>query len=195
MSWMEDLLIIAGLLLDIFAAMACHGALVAKINKKGLFLVSLIVGACQLAALYLGYFLATVMEGKQSISGSGIVLAELIAIIIFFALAARLIYKAIKNEPVMERREEKLGYKRFLRMAAMTAFYTLLAGIAFGFLKTGVITILIMVVVVTIVYVIAGMYMGYHLGAQPKRKVYFIGAGLLIVAGIDVIIRCALNVI
>ena len=35
MSWIEDLLIIAGLLLDLFAAMACHGALVAKINKKG----------------------------------------------------------------------------------------------------------------------------------------------------------------
>lgn len=195
MSWIEDLLIIAGLLLDLFAAMACHGALVAKINKKGLLLVSLIVGACQLAALYLGYFLATVMEGQQSISENGIVLAELIAIIIFFALAARLIYKAIKNEPVIERREERLGYKRFLRMAAMTGIYTLLAGIAFGFLKTGVITILVMVVVVAIVYVIAGMYMGYRLGAQPKRKVYFIGAALLIIAGIDVMIRCMLNII
>ena len=80
-------------------------------------------------------------------------------------------------------------------MAAMTGIYTLLAGIAFGFLKTGVITILVMVVVVAIVYVITGMYMGYRLGAQPKRKVYFIGAALLIIAGIDVIIRCALNII
>lgn len=195
MSWIEDLLIIAGLLLDLFAAMACHGALVAKINRKKLVLISLIVSACQLAALYLGYFLATVMKGKQSISDKGIVLAELIAIIIFLGLGARLIYKAVRNEPVMERREENLGYKRFLYMAAKTAIYTLLAGIAFGFLETGVITILIMIVIVAIVYVIAGMYMGYHFGAQPKRKVYFMGAALLIVAGIDIIIRCSMNII
>lgn len=34
MDWMENLLIIAGVSLDIFAAMECQGSLVAKINKK-----------------------------------------------------------------------------------------------------------------------------------------------------------------
>ena len=34
MNWMENLLIIAGVSLDIFAAMECQGSLVAKINKK-----------------------------------------------------------------------------------------------------------------------------------------------------------------
>ena len=36
MNWMENLLIIAGVSLDIFAAMECQGSLVAKINKKNL---------------------------------------------------------------------------------------------------------------------------------------------------------------
>lgn len=34
MNWMENLLIIAGVSLDIFAAMECQGSLVAKNNKK-----------------------------------------------------------------------------------------------------------------------------------------------------------------
>ena len=34
MNWMENLLIVAGVSLDIFAAMECQGSLVAKINIK-----------------------------------------------------------------------------------------------------------------------------------------------------------------
>ena len=37
MNWIENVLIIAGVSLDIFAAMECQGALVAKVDKKQLY--------------------------------------------------------------------------------------------------------------------------------------------------------------
>ncbi len=56
MNWMENLLIVAGVSLDIFAAMECQGSLVAKINKKNLTVICGIVALAQLITLYLGHF-------------------------------------------------------------------------------------------------------------------------------------------
>ena len=48
MNWMENLLIVAGVSLDIFAAMECQGSLVAKINKKNLTVICGIVALADL---------------------------------------------------------------------------------------------------------------------------------------------------
>ena len=53
--------------------------------------------------------------------------------------------------------------KKFLRMTAVTSIYTLLAGIAFGFLGTNVALMLIIIVCMTIAFVVLGVYTGYHL--------------------------------
>ena len=42
MNWMESVLIIGGISLDIFAAMECQGSVVAKIERKGLLSVCLL---------------------------------------------------------------------------------------------------------------------------------------------------------
>ena len=54
MNWVERLLIIGGVSLDVFAAMEREGSLVAKIEKKGLLSVCFLVCAWQAAALYAG---------------------------------------------------------------------------------------------------------------------------------------------
>ena len=97
--------------------------------------------------------------------------------------------KAIRNERINERREEHLGIKRFLRMAAMTSVYTILTGMAFGLMGTSVPIILILIVCFTIAFVIMGMYTGYHFGFEHKTKAYIGGAVLLWIAGVDTIIR------
>ena len=79
--------------------------------------------------------------------------------------------------------------KRVLRIAGITAFYTVLAGIAFGFLGTGLFTIMIMVALLTVICIVAGIYTGYHFGFEQKTKVYIVGAILFWAAGIDVIVR------
>lgn len=187
MNWMENLLIIAGVSLDIFAAMECQGSLVAKINKKNLTVICGIVALAQLITLYLGHFLSSLFCRYRSVPDEKL-LGQIISMVIFMILGIRLMVKAIRNEHVEEHLEHHLGIRRFVRMACISGIYTLLTGIAFGFLETNVLMILIMIVVCTVVFVIGGIYTGYRVGYEAKTKVYIVGALLLWVAGLDVLI-------
>ena len=186
MNWMENLLIIAGVSLDIFAAMECQGSLVAKINKKNLTVICGIVALAQLITLYLGHFLSSLFCQYRSVPDEKL-LGQIISMVIFVILGIRLMVKAIRNEHVEEHLEHHLGIRRFVRMACISGIYTLLTGIAFGFLETNVLMILIMIVVCTVAFVIGGIYTGYRVGYEAKTKVYIVGALLLWVAGLDVL--------
>ena len=186
MNWMENLLIIAGVSLDIFAAMECQGSLVAKINKKNLTVICGIVALAQLITLYLGHFLSSLFCRYRSVPDEKL-LGQIISMVIFMILGIRLMVKAIRNEHVEEHLEHHLGIRRFVRMACISGIYTLLTGIAFGFLETNVLMILIMIVVCTVAFVIGGIYTGYRVGYEAKTKVYIVGALLLWVAGLDVV--------
>ena len=188
MNWMESVLIVTGISLDIFAAMECQGSLVAKIDKKALTVICGLIVAWQMAALTIGNYLSNLLcryGTKHDETVIGLVLAS----VIFFCLGVRLIIKAVRNEHVHEHLEEKLGICRSVRMAAVTSLYTLLTGIAIGFLGNDLITMLITVLCLTVAVVIAGMYTGYRLGSIHKAKAYIGGALLLWIAGIDVIVR------
>ena len=186
MNWMENLLIVAGVSLDIFAAMECQGSLVAKINKKNLTVICGIVALAQLITLYLGHFLSSLFCRYRSVPDEKL-LGHIISMVIFMILGIRLMVKAIRNEHVEEHLEHHLGIRRFVRMACISGIYTLLTGIAFGFLETNVLMILIMIVVCTVAFVIGGIYTGYRVGYEAKTKVYIVGALLLWVAGLDVL--------
>lgn len=188
MNWIESLLIIAGISFDIFAAMECQGSLVAKINNKQLSIICILVSIWQMAALYIGSFCADLLWQHEEMA-DGNFAGQVLATIIFFCLGIRLLVKAIRNERINERREEHLGMKRFFRMAAMTSIYTVLAGVAFGFMGTSVPIILILIMCFTIAFVVMGMYTGYHFGFEHKTKAYIGGAILLWIAGIDTIIH------
>lgn len=188
MNWIESLLIIAGISFDIFAAMECQGSLVAKIDKKHLSLICILVSAWQMTALFIGSFCADLLWEQEELA-DGNFAGQVLATIIFFCLGIRLLVKAVRNERINERREENLGIKRFLRMSAMTSIYTVLAGAAFGFMETAVPVILVLMMCFTVAFVVMGMYTGYHFGFVHKTKAYIGGAVLLWIAGIDTIIR------
>ena len=104
MNWMENLLIIAGVSLDIFAAMECQGSLVAKINKKNLTVICGIVALAQLITLYLGHFLSSLFCHYRSVPDEKL-LGQIISMVIFMILGIRLMVKAIRNEHVEEHLE------------------------------------------------------------------------------------------
>ena len=149
MNWIESLLIIAGISFDIFAAMECQGSLVAKINKKHLSMICILVSIWQMAALYIGSFCADLLWRDELLADENFA-GQVLATLIFFCLGIRLFAKAIRNERINERREDNLGFKRFLRMSAMTSIYTVLTGVAFGLMGTSVPIILILIVCFTI---------------------------------------------
>ena len=192
MGWIEKLLIVAGASLDIFAAMECQGSLISKVSKKQLSIICVLIAVFQLVSMYIGYFLSTLVIKKNPVSDEAL-LGEILSIAILFCLGIRLSIKAVKNERIEERLQAEISIKRTLRIAALTSGYTILAGIAFGFLNTGLFAILVMVTVLTVVCIIAGLYTGYHFGFEQKTKVYVLGALLFWIAGIDIIIRCVMN--
>ena len=192
MGWIEKLLIVAGASLDIFAAMECQGSLISKVSKKQLSIICVLIAVFQLLSMYIGYFLSTLVIKKNPVSDEAL-LGEILSIAILFCLGIRLSIKAVKNERIEERLQAEISIKRTMRIAALTSGYTILAGIAFGFLNTGLFAILVMVTVLTVVCIIAGVYTGYHFGFEHKTKVYVLGALLFWIAGIDIIIRCVMN--
>lgn len=193
MNWVENLLIVAGISLDIFGAMECQGSLVNKVNKKLLSGICVLMAVCQLIALFLGHFLSDLFCKSHPMSDERF-LGEILAMVIFFGLGIRLIVKAIRNERVEEHLETNLGIHRFVRLATVSSLYTVFAGIAFGFVGTNLVAILIMIVVITIAFVIGGMYTGYHMGFTSKTTVYTVGAILLWIAGIDVLLQRVLSI-
>ncbi len=191
MNWIENLLILVGISLDIFAGMECQGSLVAKIDKKHLTLVCGLIVIWQLAALYIGNVLAGLLY-INDLARNERFIGTVIAAVIFFCLGVRLIVKAIKNERVNEHREENLGFKRFWRMAAVTSIYTLLTGIAFGFLDTNLTGDSDHDRLSDRCSCHYGYLYRYHFGFEHKRKAYVGGAILLWIAGFDVVFRYAM---
>lgn len=188
MNWIENVLIIAGISLDIFAAMECQGSLVARVDKKQLTLICVVVAISQMAALCIGNFLSGLLY-RHEMARNGNFIGLVLAAAIFFCMGARLLVKAARNERVNEHREENLDLKRFFRISAVAGIYTLLTGIAFGFLGTSLTVMLVTMVCLTVAVVVTGMYTGYHFGFEHKTKAYIGGAVLLWIAGVDVIVR------
>ena len=71
MSWIENILIIAGISLDIFAAMEIEGAMLADVKRKSLMIASTIVTVLQLIFFFGGYFVCYELEKHQIIQNAG----------------------------------------------------------------------------------------------------------------------------
>lgn len=188
MNWIETLIIAAGISLDILAAVECQGAVVTKVRTKPLVLISLLISAWQLVSLYLGSLCARLLC-RYDLKSHSAFTGRIIAVAVFFCLGIRLLLKAWKREHLNERREDRPDYRRFARLGAVTAMYTFLTGAAFGFLETDVMLIMLMVLGITILCVVGGMYIGYHYGSESRTRIYVTGGLLLLIGGIDVIIR------
>lgn len=186
MNWIEAVLIILGISLDIFGAVACQGALVEKIEKKHLLIVCAVVTVLQVGAIFIGNQASTMLLSFHKKEDS-LFIGRILAAVIFLALGVRLCFKAWKNEAILERRENVLTVRRFAKMTIITSAYTLLTGIAFGFLTTNVWFIILLMICFTIAVVVSGLYTGYHFGFRPKTKAFLIGGIMLILGGISVI--------
>lgn len=186
MNWMEQLLIIGGVSLDIFATMESQGSVVAKINKTALIRISIFVCIWQAIVFYIGHFFSEFLLQKNGIAQKEQVIGTGIAIIIYAGLGIHLIVKAIRKEIINERREEDFNRRRITFGFLGTGIYTFLSGIAFGFLESKVVFSLLFIAVFSILSVITGVYTGYHFGFIQRKKVYGIGAALLWIAGADI---------
>lgn len=188
MNLIELLAITAGISLDIFAAVECEGAQLAKINKRHLLQACVAAAFCQAIAIYLGH-LGAQMLNRYDMRENLSLTAQAVSAAIFLLMGIRLLLKAWKNEVIQEHLSRGLGWGKFWNIAAITAFYSGLAGVALGFLQTGITRALVLMVCMTVTAVVVGMYTGYRFGYEQKTKAYAAGGFLLVMSGVDVIVR------
>lgn len=194
MSLLEIVLIVAGISLDIFASMEIEGAMLAKIKQKTLFTVAALVVLMQQIFFFFGYLVSTLLVENTSFFAHPRRLGYVIAMLIFFILGGRLAIKAVRREMVNECRKE-IMVAQYMRIIAVGSIYTILAGIASGFLEANPVALFVTIIISSIVVTIGGIYTGYHFGFEGKNAVYWIGAILLWIAGIFVLLENVLQVI
>lgn len=193
MNWIEGLIIVSGISLDIFAAMEIEGAMLQQVKKSTLAIVSALVTALQLTFFFGGYAVCYWLTAHGYFADSfkeGSVLAT----VIFAALGIRLIVKAVRSEFINETRRE-IKVRGYIRIIAVASLYTIFAGCACGMIGISPISTVITIIACSVVVVIAGLYTGFHYGFELKTKAYIIGAVLLWIAGADLLLKNVFDLI
>lgn len=188
MNWIENILIIAGISLDIFAAMEIEGAMLADVKRKSLIVACVIVTLLQMLFFWGGYLVCFLLEAN-GILQQGESIGYIAAVIVFALLGIRLLIKAIKREFVQEKRRDNIRVRDYIKIIAVTSFYTLCAGCVCGFVGTSVLMMTVVILICSILVVVGGLYTGYHFGFEPKTGAYVAGALLLWVAGGEILLR------
>ena len=186
MTWIENVMIIFGISFEVFAIMECNGSMVANIKKSRLTIIGVILSLLQLVMLGVGYIISRLLINIVTTADEVVILA----IAIFVLLGIRLIIKALKNDIINEKLEEKMELKKYILPLVVIGGYTITTGIAAGLCNTNPLNLGILVVVVTWVAAYTGMYTGYRAGFEQKTKAYIAGGALLVIVGIDMAIRC-----
>ena len=155
MSWIEIILIGAGLSLDVFAYALCRGAVVGEVDKKSLVILGGGFTLWNLISLTAGNFVAkipVVSKNAEYAANDW----KYISVAIFLGLGIYLIIKAARGKEIEERKAERLESRQFA---------------------------------ITPVSVIAGLYAGWWAGCQARKKIVAVGGCLLLIGGIELLIR------
>lgn len=187
MSLIEILIISVGLSLDVYAVVVCQGAVLLRIERTKLMKMCLIFCSWQVAAVVVGHWIG-LMPFITAAAVNMQKIWQLISVIIFMALGVYMLYKAWKNEGILERRSE-IDYKQVCIAACFTSVDALFAGMGFGFLKAKMLLVIFSVLTVTAFFVILGLYTGYRLGYEQKTKAYGLGGILLMISAVNIIVK------
>ena len=179
MSLIEILIISIGLSLDVYAVVVCQGAVLLKIEKTKLLKMSLFFCAWQVVAVSIGHTV-TLIPYLTDIAKNVSYVGEFISVIIFTVIGVYMLYKAWKNEGILERLSDA---------AFFTSLDALFAGMGFGLLKARFYIVALSILIITAVMVILGLYTGMRLGYEQKTKAYGIGGILLLISAIDVVLK------
>lgn len=194
MNWIESLLIIAGVLLDVFATMEIQGAMLSQIRKRTLLLACAVVAAIELVFYFLGYFGAWFLADRGYIANP-IHYGEAVAVVVLTLLGIRLLVKAVKREFIQEKWKDSIRVVDYARIVVVSSFYTAIAGCVCGLVGITIWQIVILIVAISIVMVIMGLYTGLHFGFENKTKAYLIGAALLWGVSLEMLLHRVLEVV
>ena len=194
MNWMENLLIIAGILADVFATMEIQGAMIAKLKKRTICIACIVVAAVELFFYFGGYVICRLLALNGYVADP-VNTGECVAVVVLVLLGIRLIAKAIKSEFIQESRRDALRVWDYIRFIVVSAAYTAAAGCACGLVGTTIWQIFALTLIITVLVVFGGLYTGIHFGFEKKTIAYVAGAILLWGAGAEILIHRVLEIV
>jgi len=188
MTILEMALIAAGLSMDIFAWTACRSTLFSNVGRKKLFSFIGAFGIWELISISLGFYVAKLLRMTKLLDHSeGFI--KLIAVVIFLALAVRMLLLALGKELIDERRQDEVQFLSLMKDTSVIAARTFLVGLAVSLCNTGVIQQYALLLLLGVLMAVAGLYAGYTYGFQIKSKAYFAGFLCLLAADVEFIVR------
>jgi putative Mn2+ efflux pump MntP len=190
MSIFQILMISIGLSFDIFAVCVCEGAMLVKIEKKKLAAMCAIFCLWQLVSVVLGNLVTFIPVFSNTANGLQFIW-RVLSTVIFFALAAFMIFRALRKESFTERLSQ-INFKEVCVAAFLVSLDAFFAGIGFGIFNAQFVIVCVVLEIVSILFCILGMYTGYQLGYEQKQHSLLIGGIVLLIASLDILIRLIL---
>ena len=194
MSWLENLLMIAGILLDVFAAMEIQGAMIARIRKRTIVIACTVVAGLELIFYFIGFVICRLLALNGYVSNP-MNYGEIVAVIVLAFLGIRLIAKAIKREFIQEKRKDVLRVWDYIKIVVVSCIYTAAAGCACGLVGTTIWQIITIILIISILMVLAGLYTGLHFGFEMKTIAYVAGAVLLWGVSAEILLHRVIEII
>lgn len=188
MTILEMALIAAGLSMDIFAWTACRSTLFSNIGRKKLLSFIGAFGIWELVSISLGFYVAKLLRMTKLLDHSEDFL-KLIAVVIFFVLAVRMLLLAMGKKLIDERRQDEVQFLPLMKDTSVIAARTFLVGLAVSLCDTGVVQQYVLLLLLGVLMAVAGLYAGYTYGFQIKSKAYFVGFLCLLVTDVEFIVR------
>ncbi len=188
LDWLEFLMVGVALSLDVFGAIACESARLARINKPRMMLIALLVAGWQTGALFVGRYFGVLLKSLD-IRPNADRAERLIPAAVFILLGIRMLWKAKKEAQIEEVRQEKVAYLKIIKVLGGITLYTLLTGFGIGFLESRLTIVLPIIAGLSVVMTVVGFVVGYLYGAALKTKAYLIGGLLLLAVSADIVVR------
>ena len=149
----------------------------------------MIFGSIQWGCLIIGNLLTLLPIFRNSSSSKIAKQWEAVTVMIFVGLGIYMIWKSLNKKNILERRNDKIDWKKTTFLALVTSVDAFLVGIGMGFLEAEMIHQSLTIFPITVLSVVLGVYAGYRMGTVHNSQAYLAGGALFLIAGVDVIIQ------
>ena len=188
MTWYEVFIISIGLSLDVFAYAMYKGAMISHLEPKKIPKMAVVFALWQAVAMAVGSLISEIPVIEEHYQRTE-KLYDVLSALILFAVGLIMIIRALKGKVITERREDNFYMKQLCIWAAITSLDSFLTRISLGFLNTAVHMLIIQMVLITVAAIIGGIFLGYRMGCQMRYGFVKLGGAILLVAGMDVLLR------
>lgn len=181
MELIQVMLIGVGLSMDAFAVAVCKGLKMKKIDLKYALLIAAFFGFFQGLMPLVGWFLGKQFE-KYITDFDHWIAFGLLAII-----GGKMIWEAFHSEgdncPII------YDIKELFILAIATSIDALAVGITFAFLKTNILSAILIIGCITFVLSLVGVGIGNRFGVKYKNKAEFAGGTILVLIGLKILLE------